>query len=815
MTTMFAVNGLDRQRLGRLGLLLLGLLVPQIILFGPSLAGQKLLLPTEILTGPRQYILPARSELDVVHLMAFADFVTHNEPDRMFAAAEFRAGRLPLWNPYIFAGTPFVVWPRFAPHTLLYCLFPTPVILAWLQLGKAIVAGVGAYLFFRRVLQVSVWPALLGAWCFPLTSYFVVWQGAIFTYALATFPWLLLVIETIIAAPRRWGGPALAALTGLILISVSLDFAALILLAAGSYALCRLICRSSWVDRAKGALVLATAWGLGFAIALPAIVPLMQHARASYEFTRRQAGFEPMPPLGPAIALPQLVLPQSEGPFGTPGKGYFQLFSGAFVISNAAAYAGLLATLWLAPLAWLSRAHLSFNLIWLSWICLGLAWPCDVPGLVWLMRLPGLNVLPYYRFVFLTSFGILALAVVGVEMLTRAPTLPRYYWILVTPLVALGGWCLWQCVHWPEPFASQIESTLQRGFEFSGVPNVAALRECQLDFAQSRLVGAGLCGLGLACWLAVFFRLTLTKWVTYALTSLWLLELVFLGPHRTPQGDPALYYPDLTVFETLRRSEPGRIVGVMCFPPDYGVTQRLHDIRGYDGMSPARLVEVLELAAAAPLNAYTPTQLYLPRLLKTESGGLRPSPIFSMLHVRWFLACEPIPGLPHQSQSDGFFVYENPDAVARVFIPAEVEAVQSDRLPLLARPDFDPRDTAYVESPAFTHAGAGKVQIVDEVPTQITIQAEMETPGLVILADRWDADWHAYVNDAEVSLVRADYVLRGVLAPAGRSKIVFRYQPHSFYVSLIAAGVALAVLVLWLGLVGRRGDLSNPPTGVQ
>ena len=119
------------------------------------------------------------------------------EPSRRFAAAEMRAGRIPLWTPYGFAGAPFADFAKYSPFNLVYTLLPSPFTLAWIQLLKSLVAGMGAYLFFRRALRVSFWPAAFGAWCYPLSGFFVLWQGYPSTFVTAWFPWLLVAVDLI------------------------------------------------------------------------------------------------------------------------------------------------------------------------------------------------------------------------------------------------------------------------------------------------------------------------------------------------------------------------------------------------------------------------------------------------------------------------------------------------------------------------------------------------------------------------------------------------------------------------------------------
>src|SRR5580658_3617939 len=110
----------------RAAILLAGLCATQLILFGPSLLGRKILLPLDVLAQPWAYLSPADTTawgrpLDVT----LSDPVFQTELDRQFAVAEVRAGRLPLWNPHEYCGQPFLAASQtavFSPFRLLdYC----------------------------------------------------------------------------------------------------------------------------------------------------------------------------------------------------------------------------------------------------------------------------------------------------------------------------------------------------------------------------------------------------------------------------------------------------------------------------------------------------------------------------------------------------------------------------------------------------------------------------------------------------------------------------------------------------------------------
>ena len=300
---------LTRDRLVRLATILAGIVSGQAVLYGPSLLGAKVLLPVDILAGAGIY-LPRTPEVKSIQIqnIYLSDLIYVFEPARRFAAAELRAGRLPMWAPYQYAGAPFVA-PMYSPFLALEYLTSSPVVLAWGQLLAALVAGLGAYLFFRRTLEVGFWPAAFAAWCYPLTGFFVFWQGYPTGLSVYWLPWLLLAVHQIARRSNRSEQPrndqpshgeagssrrlhirsmgarafapgALAVFTCLVLISGHIDVAGQVLLISGFYGLWCLYDAQpkAWFgsQARKTAMTLVVGWTLGLMLAAPHLLPLLE-----------------------------------------------------------------------------------------------------------------------------------------------------------------------------------------------------------------------------------------------------------------------------------------------------------------------------------------------------------------------------------------------------------------------------------------------------------------------------------------------------------------------------------------------------------
>ncbi len=815
---------------GRAGILVGGIVLLQLFLFGPSLTGDAILLPLDILAASHFY-LPQNAAAPAIepHTRVVSDEILSLEFNRRFAASEVRAGRLPIWMPHFYAGAPFVAWGKYSPYAALYYLWPEPESLAWIQLLKSLVAGIGAYLCFRRLFHVGYWPATIGAWCFPLTGVFMLWRGFPITFVVSWLPLALLCVDQLIRQRGHLAGPKLCVVTSLIITSGQLDIAAQLLVFVGIYALWCIHDEHapSWSSESRRAATLRVAalclaFSLGIALASPYWLPLLQYSASGARIEERKGGAEERPPQGMA-ALPQIMLPNV---YGARQAGNHRITSGNRLESSAIAYTGLLASLFLAPLAFTERRARSRN-----WFCCGagllsLGWTLNVPGIVWILRQPPLNILSHNRSAFVASFCLLCLAITGLEALARDRRVhPRVWFLLpVGLLMALGSWCAARALDLPEPLAHKIAAKLASGMPVAGIPDYEALSDIRAHFVQVYWLGAAASGAVALAWLGLVLRSGLVRQLCPVLGIAMVCELAAFAHGLHPQIGRELYYPRLPVLSELARrveTSPGRILGVACLPPMLSQSHGLSDIRGYDGVDPAGLMDLLELAAG-PDNKnpdHARTMFYRPLIHAMSNTGVRLSPILDMLNVRYLvLRGEPIAGFAPLLEGGDYWVMENPNALPRAFVPRTTHLIsdRTKRLKWMASPEFDPREMAVIESEldlsgttldTSTKGEArvgGRVRWILDTPTHIRLLADLTRPGLVVLSDLWFEGWEAHVDGTPTPILRVNHALRGIVAPANESVIELRYRPPGLRVATRLAGAAAIVLLAWCFMLRRN-----------
>lgn len=808
----------EGSRLARILIVLAGIVLGQFILYGPSLAGRKILLPLDILAQPGMY-LPQTPEVMKIEPRntSLSDLVEVAEPTRKFGYEELHAGRIPMWTPYNFAGAPFTR-SNFSPFSLMASLVASPVILAWTQMLAAMVAGFGAYLFCRRVLRLSFWQGAIAAWCYPLTGFFILWLGFPTSPPVVWLPWILLAVDKTTRRTSAFAPIGLALATCLVLISGQIDVAAQVMLASGLYALWILVeeHREGFFQAPmrKATAAVVAGWILGFLLAAPYLLPVLDYARSGARLGRRGSGDEERPPAG-IKALPQIVLPYM---YGTRETGSLRLVEGNELESSAATYAGVVATLLVAPLAWCSRRHRRTCVFFIVLALVSVSWCLNVPGLVDLLRLPGLNMMSHNRFVFAASFAIVAMAAIGLEVLRERQTTWRgWFWIPCLLLVGLCGWCLFRCTVPAEPVATQLQEAVAHGYQVKWIHTVADVPRLKAWFREYYAVAAIFCGAGAVGWLLLRRTSASQAWFFPIVAAVLLADLLWFGIGRNPQCDPALYFPAIPALEEIRGSVPGRIIGQDCLPAWLASMRGLRDIRGYDGVDPARLVELAPLFTAADSKAYSYGLMrrLTPKFELRAKGELLFSPVLDMLNVRYLIGRGRAPaGSAPAFESEDYWVLINSNALPRAYVPEHVETVTNarERLTKLGATDFDARKVAYVEMPAnVPQTCRGAAEIANETPTHVRVALRMDTAGLVVLADLWDHGWRAYLNGAELPVLRTNHALRGVIVPAGTGMLEFRYEPASLRQGFQLAGFAAVVLVVWFVFAWRR----KPPTGEE
>ena len=226
-----------------------------------------------------------------------------------FLKQNLNAGRLPLWNPLILCGTPYVGNPQTWPLYPATALLPFVSATQFLNLTIALhvwIAGLGTYAFARRAFGLAVGPALLAAVTFMFGGQLVSKeQFPNMVQASAWLPWILLYLDTLLRRRRVQDALALGTVLGLQLLAAHVQMTLLTLYLAAAYGVFASAGRDK---RGTGPLLLfalAVACGLAMGQLLPTLALFRDAARHRLSFAVVDRFYLPFNQLGNFV-LPHL-----------------------------------------------------------------------------------------------------------------------------------------------------------------------------------------------------------------------------------------------------------------------------------------------------------------------------------------------------------------------------------------------------------------------------------------------------------------------------------------------------------------------------
>ena len=189
----------------------------------------------------------------VPHNNLLSDLVLQNAVWKLHIRQALAAGELPLWNPQIFTGLPFLAAGQastFYPLNILFYLLPLEVAYGWFTALQIALAGINMYIL-GRTLRLRPLSALLSGVILMFSGFLIV--SVVFTMFIAAVVWLpllLAIVELIIRKQEEKGNtsfhpiPYVAAGIAVIALIVLAGHPELIYytaLVTGAYALIRLL----------------------------------------------------------------------------------------------------------------------------------------------------------------------------------------------------------------------------------------------------------------------------------------------------------------------------------------------------------------------------------------------------------------------------------------------------------------------------------------------------------------------------------------------------------------------------------------------
>ena len=201
------------------------------------------------------------------------------------------------------------------------------------------------------------------------------------------------------------------------------------------------------------------------------------------------------------------------------------------------------------------------------------------------------------------------------------------------------------------------------------------------------------------------------------------------------------------------------------------------------------------------IGGYHPAKLGIYDDLMTYQLSGQPNPeVLNMLNTKYIIQ--------KNQQGNGTIVLPNPSALGNCWFVKGVKFVETPTEEMKALDNFNPSDTAVVNSeykniitgfaPADSSSTIKQTAFDNE---DIKYESNSNSANVAVFSEIFYKDWKAYIDGNETPIAKANYVLRALLIPAGKHTIEFKFEPKIYSISrtisLIAVWLLVALLV-WL-----------------
>ncbi|MFQ5811578.1 MAG: oligosaccharide flippase family protein [Anaerolineae bacterium] len=777
------------------------------VFFWPVIFGGQTLLPADnLFTFEPWRSFADEFDISVPHNELLNDLILENYAWKLFTVQSIKARQIPLWNPHIFAGLPFLAAGQHSalyPFSVLFYVLPIARAYGYFTVLQLFLASLFAFIY-ARIIGLGRLGAAVTAITYMFSAFMVV--SVVFTMIIAAAAWLpllLAMIELIVKKVGENRGDASPPLLYVVFGAVALGFQLLaghieisyyVLLVMAFYAAIRLwqLARVGKSAAGRALFWLMVMVVLGLALGAVQLIPLYE--LVSRSFRQSSASYQQV--VGWAYPLRRLIAFLVPDFFGNPSHhSYLDVFGRQAVtvtrdyygnpISNiywgiknyveGGSYLGILPLL-LALVAIFRRRN-KYTWIFAGLAAISLAFVFGTPLYALLFYLlPGIKQLHSpFRWIFPYTLSVAVLAGIGAHHCEAQSSKFKVQsskfevqsskfkfeighklgWIALLAGLGLVA-ALALSLFFPDvviPLAERVMLSLAKAPE--------AFADGQMfysyEFRNLLIFGLFLASSGAVLLLArSSLRLGRYK-VWKPLALLVLIGDVFVFGHGfNPAADPKLldFKPPVVEFlqqdKSLYRITTYNAPDEKTFNANVGMFYGLSDARGYDSIIPRQYTDYMGLI-------YPQTELQYNRIapIYTDHRQALDSPLLDLLNVKYVLTTQEIENPRYTLVYDEEVrVYRNEGCLPRAFsLPASCAIVTDDVAEALRT--YDPRQYVILEPQAANlqypisniqpqTCNLQPATVTSYTPNEVFIDVELEQPSFLVLADSYFPGWKAF-----------------------------------------------------------------------
>lgn len=737
-------------------------------------------------------------------------------PERTFTNEMLAKKTIPLWNSYVFAGTPFLANFQsaiFYPLNILY--FFLPQIFAWqiLLFIQPIMATVFMYLFLSlfHLKKQALW---LGTISFGFSGFMIVWsqEHVAVGQAALWLPLVLFGIEGYLKNKKLWHFLIATIALASSMLGGFIQITFYVFVFSFLYGLFRI--KTLKLPFFQHALKIIGIYILSLCLSaiqlLPSIEAFVESPRSTSSAWYLFEGY-----LLPITHVFNAFIPDI---FGNPGA--YNFFGRGFY-RETIVYVGLIPFFFAIYVGFRAKKNPIIIFFILSML-LSFFFTVDSPITRWVFQLP-IPLLPTFlpsRILFLTSFSIAALSAFGLSIFIeqRKNNNQRLLFYICTffciSFLLIALYAILVLNFGDSLLLKQLNNYfIRHGSSPTKADIFVLLKNILLPFIMLSL-------------LFIFLRIKKFELPLLGIIILTLFGQFYFLNKYVVIGEPQFLYPKNAVLSFLQsRNSLNRFL-TLRQPMEENISTYAH-IYSVEGANPVFSRRYGELLFAIKNNGKIAKDI--PRIeARLSELGDKENPfednrrmrLFSLLGIKYVLYFDdhnpentraneyPQDLFKPVWQHGNWYGLEYIKSFPRVFLANNITIQNNPQgiLDLIFDPETDLSSNIIMEEKPNEITGSGKfinmnkpspdssASVTSYEPQKVEIITKTDKPQVLFLSDNYYPGWKAYVENKETKIYRANYTFRSIYLPKGNHLVKFIYEPIPFKVGVVISSLSVLMI---------------------
>ncbi len=298
--------------------------------------------------------------------------------------------------------------------------------------------------------------------------------------------------------------------------------------------------------------------------------------------------------------------------------------------------------------------------------------------------------------------------------------------------------------------------------------------------------------------------------------DLWTVDKRYLDADRFVKPSPVQksFTPTAADVFILKDPSQNRVLNLTTSPfNDNSPTSYFHkSIGGYHGVKMERYQELIDSCIYPEIGAFSEAA-NAKKAQSVEDLQMvldeTPAPVLNMLNTKYVIYNPASPPLV------------NPNALGNAWFVERPVIVENANTEILSVKSFNPAKEAIINNifrnqitkSSFPVLENEKIELVSYQPDELLYKYSAREEKLAIFSEiYYPAGWKCYLDGKESKYFRTNYVLRGMVVPAGDHEIKFTFKPVSYYTgNKISLASSVLLILLTAGYFLMKYRMKSKP----